>query len=204
MSANPNYQIFSIDLTNAGQMDIQALYTYLRMVSAKSGVNTALSALVNVLPRRTGGDAIPMQLNGLVEIPQQSDFVRVSWDAQPGITVKLFMSDEDSDKGIKVEAPPTTQIITSSFGNGFTYGKTAVGVAAVLVAPALATRQSVTISADKANTGVIYVGSDNALTAANGGAELAAGEVITIDRSTGDVWCIASVAAQNVRVIVES
>lgn len=203
MSANPNYQIFKIDLTTAGQMDIPAIYTYLRVVDAyatATGV-VSLDAKINVQPRRTGGDHIPMRLNGLVQLPRGSDFARITWAAQPGTTVELFMSDQDRGAGIDVEAPPTKQIVTSSIGTTLTCSAATVGVAAAQLVAANAARQSVTIVNN--SVGTVFIGQDATVTTANG-LPVTAGQSLVIDKTTAAIWAIGSGAGLNVRLMVEA
>ena len=78
------------------------------------------------------------------------------------------------------------------------YGETAVGVAALLLAAGNADRTSLTIQAKWNNAGIIYLGYTNAVTAANWGVCLSAGEAYTFDNYRGNVYGIASLAAQNI------
>lgn len=198
---NPNWQIFAIDLTIAGQQDIPALFSYFRLIDAVNGAGvTNLDAIVNVQPRRTGGDAIPMRLNSLVKLPGKTDFIRVSWPAQPGIIAKLFMSDQDNDSGIEVEAPPTKQLVTTSIGSVLVPAAVAVGAAAVQLAAASASRQSVTILNNSAND--IFIG-DVTVTVVNG-MRLVAGQALTIDKTTAAIFAIAAGAGNDVRVLTEA
>lgn len=200
MSANPNYQIFKIDLTTAGQQDIPAMFTYFRLIRAvgASGV-VSLDAIVYVQPRRTGGDEIPMQLNGLVQLPAGTDFVRVRWDAQPGVIVSLFMSDQDRNQGIDVEAPPTKQIVTTSIGSIITDSAVTVGLAAGLIVAA-SSRQSVLITNN--GTAKIFIGAGTVTLAS--GTPLDIGQSISIDKTTAAIYGISGTAGQDVRVLVEA
>ncbi len=203
MSANPNYQIFRPDLSAAGQMDIPAQFTYFRMVRAfnpTTGV-TDLDAIVFVQPRRSGGDEIPMQINGLVQLPAGTDFVRIRWDAQPGTTVWLFMSDQARDGGVDVEAPPTKQIVTTAIGSVVTVAAVTVGVVAVLVAAANGLRQKLNIQ----NLGAadIYIGPAG-VTTATGTKVFAGGGSYEIEGTTAALYAISASAGNDVRVLEEA
>ncbi len=78
------------------------------------------------------------------------------------------------------------------------YGEQAVGVAAVNVIPLNADRKGCVVQSKWDNAGHIYIGFGNAVTAANWAVHLSAGEAYTFDDYRGDVYAIASIAAQNV------
>lgn len=78
-------------------------------------------------------------------------------------------------------------------------GKISVGTTAVEVTFTTETR-SIVITADAANTGVLYVGKSNVTSAgANAMLPLEAGDVLTMDYDDSSVplYVVASVAAQN-------
>jgi len=83
---------------------------------------------------------------------------------------------------------------TTSIG----YGETAVGLAAVLLMAGNTNRKGCVIQAKWDNTGIIYLGFSNAVTGANWAVCLAAGEAYTWDNYRGNIYGIASVAAQNI------
>ena len=78
------------------------------------------------------------------------------------------------------------------------YGVQAVGVAAVNVLPADPARSGAIIQAASTNAGIIYLGFDNTVAAANCFIELAAGQAWSVDDWRGDVFAEASIAAQSV------
>lgn len=78
------------------------------------------------------------------------------------------------------------------------YGETAVGLAFVQIIAANAARCGCSIQAKNDNAGIIYVGFDNTVAANNWAINLAANEAFVWDDYRGDVYAIASVAAQNV------
>jgi len=84
------------------------------------------------------------------------------------------------------------------------WGEAAVGVAAVLLIAANASRKACWIHADIDNTGNIYLGFTNGVTTAAGGAlwfaVLAPGDGWGVDDYRGDIYGIATVAAQLVGV----
>jgi len=79
------------------------------------------------------------------------------------------------------------------------YGQTAVGLAAVQIFAANANRHGLIIQAPSTNgANFIYLGFTNAVVAANCFVQLAAGASWTCDDYRGDVYAIASLAAQAV------
>lgn len=78
------------------------------------------------------------------------------------------------------------------------YGETAVGLAAVQVIALNADRKGCVIQAKHDNAGVVYVGFDNTVGAANYAVCLEAGEAYTWDDYRGDIYAEASIAGQNV------
>ena len=78
-------------------------------------------------------------------------------------------------------------------------GKVSIGTTATIIAFAGLTK-SIIISADTANTGVLYIGKSNVTSAgANAVAFLEAGESLEIDYddATNGIYVVASIAAQN-------
>lgn len=79
-------------------------------------------------------------------------------------------------------------------------GEVTVGVAAGAILPANANRKACNICSDVGNTGNIYLGFDNTVTTAAGGAVwfhvLTPGASISIDDYRGSIWGISTVAAQ--------
>jgi hypothetical protein len=76
------------------------------------------------------------------------------------------------------------------------FAQTTVGVAAVQIFASAAGTVGGIIQADPANTGTIYLGFDNTVASNKCFAALAATEAWTFDDYRGDVYAIASVAAQ--------
>lgn len=78
--------------------------------------------------------------------------------------------------------------------------KVTVGTTQTLVSAWSSNKEFSWIQADKANTGIIYIGGDTTVATATGFGELAAGEVTSIPGSAA-VYCISGAAAQAVRVL---
>jgi len=77
------------------------------------------------------------------------------------------------------------------------YGTAAVGVAAVLVLAANAARKGFDLQAARGNAGFVYIGFDNTVTANNCTADLIASQAYSRDDYRGDLYAIASIAAQS-------
>lgn len=81
------------------------------------------------------------------------------------------------------------------------WNQAAVGVAQVQILAANADRKSFSIQAKSTNTGIVYVGCDNTVTAAKWWAELQPGQSCDGDDYRGPLHAIATVAAQSVGYI---
>ncbi len=88
-------------------------------------------------------------------------------------------------------------VVMESGGQNATYGAVSVGVAATLIFAADSTGTGWIIHNDAANT--VYLGTDNAVTTANG-LPVLAGEKVGWDNRTA-LWAISTVAAQSVRYL---
>jgi len=78
------------------------------------------------------------------------------------------------------------------------YGQVAIGLAFVLVLTANANRKDAIVQAKLGNAGIVYLGFDNTVAANNCFVELESGDAWSFDDYRGDVYAIASAAAQNV------
>lgn len=201
MALRPNYQLFSLNLNAAGNEDIPGLFSYVRVISAvDQNGNQALSALVNLQLARNSGDPIPMRINGAVKVPGGTEFLRLSWAAQPGLTVIVFASMQDGGDGVQVEAPPSQQLVSSAVGTTITGSQVAIGTSAVMIQSALSTRQRFTLR--NRGSATVYLGGPG-VTTANGFA-LDPGETITIDGTTCAIWAISSAANTPVHTLTEA
>lgn len=198
MALRPNYQVFPINLAIDGQQDIAGTFNYLRMVDAVDvNGNQALGALVTVKLARASGDAIPMRLNGLVR--GQTDFYRIIWAAQPGVTATFLVSEEDRGTGVEVEAPPTKQIIASGSGTSLTAARVNVtNVATVLDAGATTTQSRTVKNLDAAAT--LYIGGAGVTAAA--GYPLLPGESLTVSGENAPLYAIAAAAGPFVAAVL--
>lgn len=191
------YQLIPIDLTTAGSKTVNFECDRIHFVKALNAGVVDLDALINVkLSEDNTADLIPLSVNNGIEGFTQR-FV-VTWAAQSGTIAYLFCSNAQ----YRVTSPPTKQIVTSSIGS--TLAQAAVAVAdsaAVLLAAASGTRQSVTIQ--NLGTSEIFIG-NNAVVPADG-LKVAANGSFTLDKTTAALYAICDTGGTaDVRVLIES
>src|SRR5216683_816145 len=95
----PNYGIFPIDLTTAGQMDMPIIGTRVAMVTAISGPTYAFVAGTKIL---AGGTVAP---NTKISVDDAFEFVRFSWAAQNGVTAFMLVDDDRAGAGVFIDSP---------------------------------------------------------------------------------------------------
>lgn len=200
------YQIYRIPLTNAGTDKIPIEANYFKLLWAgtldanQRPAVKDLAAMVEVSLGRAVDDYIPMGIN--TEVTGKADFYNLRWNAQPGVWAFILISMVDvRGASIRVDAPPTSQIVTQAMGSTLAASAATVGVAASQVAGASGTRQKLTVKNNSASA-TIYLGANNAVTSASG-FPLGPGEGFTFEGSQGAVWAIASAAATDVRILTE-
>src|SRR5712692_9453991 len=115
----PNYGIFPIDLTTAGQMDMPIIGTRVAMVTAISGPTYAFVAgtkilaggtvapntIINVQIGKALGDPVPFSINTKISVDDAFEFVRFSWAAQNGVTAFMLVDDDRAGAGVFIDAP---------------------------------------------------------------------------------------------------
>jgi hypothetical protein len=117
----PNYGIYPINLTNAGQMDMTIEASKIVMVSALTTAGAfAPTALVTVQIGKALGDAIPVAPNGKISVEDAFEFVRFSWAAQPNIIATFLISDDRNGAGINVDAPVASLTVAGAITDNVT------------------------------------------------------------------------------------
>ncbi|HEY1503722.1 MAG TPA: hypothetical protein VGF92_05445 [Stellaceae bacterium] len=119
----PNYQIYYLPLTNAGQMDVPAIGTRVAMLGCFTGATvifsggaqqlaggTPTAGTVNVQVGKTLGDGIPFAPGNKLRVDNKFDFLRFSWSAQAGVIAIMAVSDDAEGNGIEFDAPPAVAL----------------------------------------------------------------------------------------------
>jgi len=204
--SNTEYQIYRMPLSSAGSDTINVQANYFKLLWAGT-IDSAgkpqvmdLACVVEVSIGTRDDDYLPMSINTLVE--GESTRYRLRWNAQPGKWAFFLISAIDPrGAGIKVDAPPTQQLVTSSMGSALAVSRVSVGTSAAQIAAASTTRQKLTIKNTHA-TATLYVGAGNTVTTANG-FPVGPGEGFTFEGTTAEVWGISDTAATGVAVLAE-
>lgn len=198
---NPQYSTQVLDLRVAGQFLISQEIGYIHLLRFMDGPDprTAQALLVGYVGLSFGNAdnmQLPLDYNTKIAIPERAPLTRLSWPAQADTYAYLAYSPEVSV--FQMDAPPARQLVTSSGGTMMVQGAVTVGVVAAQIRPANALRFSSMIKNNSA--GIIYLGADNAVTTANG-FPLGAGDAITIDDTTAEIWGIGSGAGLDCRYL---
>lgn len=191
------YSVTTIDLTTAGEQEIQQEGDYFCFVTALDGAGAQqLSATIEVAVGRSIDDYVPMTINNIIR--GYASRYRIKWSAQAGIKAYLYVA--RGPEPLEITSPPARQLVTSAIAAGFTHNTVSVGVAATLIVAASGTRQSLILQ----NLGAadVYIGG-SAVTTANG-LKLASGASLTIDGTTAAVYGISGTAGQDVRYLQEA
>lgn len=203
--ANAGYQIYRVSLDKAGTDFIPQEANYFKLLWAgtldanQRPAITNLAAMVEVSIGTAIDDYLPMGINTLVE--GKSDRYKLRWAAQPGIWAFFLISMVDPrTASIKVDAPPTSQIVTQAMGA--TVAASAVNIStAALLAASSTTRQKLTVKNTSA-TATLYVGASAGVTSANG-FPLGPGEGYTFEGTQAAIYAVASSGTIDVRLLAE-
>lgn len=207
MSRAPEYQIYWVDLSNAGTHEVVGAYSIFRMVWAGTrdfSINPPiasqlrLDAQVEVLFGAREDDYVPFTVNGVAR--GEVGRYRLRWQSQPGVWAAFLVTNNEALAGLLIEAPPARQIVTQTAGVSLQASKVAVGVSAVVAASARATRQKLTIKNNSSST--VYLGSDASVTTASG-FPLDPGEGFTFEGTSAAVYAIAGAAGLDIRILEE-
>ncbi len=157
---------------------------------------TSATALFDIKP----DDQNPVELaNGLgvrYELTEAFDTLRIVNRSTPQ-TVELYIGNGDVvDNRLSASGTLSTRTLAAQSAN---YGSVSVGVAATLVLAANTGRSNILLQ--NLGTGVIYVGTDNAVTVANG-IEVQVGGAITLATDEA-IYAISTIAATDVRYLEE-
>jgi len=144
--AKPNYVLFPIDLTLAGEKIIRYAGQRFAFVRAEQGSSLALSAKIEISLGDGADDFIPASVNTKIWADTLS--YKLRWEAQAGVTAYILISRAREGDGVDIDAPPSSQIVVSAAsGNLATVADNSIAAGAQeqLVA-ADATRREVIIS----------------------------------------------------------
>lgn len=142
-----------------------------------------------------------------IEMPKDEVFTHVMFynPTASAMTVRVAFSEgRIYDNRVVLSGTLPVELLGDTAPEDDTYAagfdEVAVGLAAVNVLPANTERKGGSIQAKSTNAGLIYLGFTNAVTTAMWFVELQAGQPFSIDNYRGDIYAIASLAAQAVGV----
>lgn len=194
----PIFSLVPIDLSQAGTKDFNEACSVVIFVRAEDAAGAlALDAKVGVQLGDIASAAVPAGVNAFFKLARPTSLVRFTWDAQPGVTAYFIVAADDA---LMVHAPPARQLVTQAMGAALSVNAYSVGVGAIQVAAASATRQKVTVRNNSA-AATVYVGPDSVTSAT--GFPLGPGEAYTFEGTTADVYALSSAVSTDVRVVVE-
>jgi hypothetical protein len=199
------YQIYRVPLTNAGTDKIPIEANYFKLLWAgtldanQRPAVKDLAAQVEVSLGRAVDDYIPMGIN--TEVTGKADYYNLRWNAQPGVWAFFLISMVDvRGASIRVDAPPTSQIVTQAMGATLAASAVAISTAA-LIADASATRQKLTVK-NTSSSATLYLGASAGVTAGDG-FPLGPGEGFTMEGTQAALYGVASAGTIDVRVLAE-
>lgn len=190
------YSNEAILLTNAGERIIGQEGDFLLFQNALSGGAVDLDAVIEVRPESDQDDSyIRMVINNSIE--GHAKRWQVKWDAQAGVTAYIFISNQAE---MRVSAPPSKQLVTSSIGTILTDAVISVTNSATLIKAATSGRQSISIQ----NLGAADMFIGNASVTTSTGLKVANGETYVIDKTTAAIYGITASGTADVRYLEET
>ncbi len=198
---SPEAVLMPLDLTVAGETDIDQFAGVLRFVNCED-TNGALNLTGKVSVRlgQTERTLMVLRLSQAILMGRASRRIRLSWEAQAGLTATFMISPGVQE--FDMDATPPAQLVTGDLGTAITAVNVAVGTSEVLAIAANANRKSVIIKALSTNTGIVYLGPTGLAT--SDGMELVAGASFSTQHDGAAYYAIASAAGQAVRVLEAS
>ena len=206
MSANkPNYSRFDFNLSTAMNgpryEDLPIVGTRLVMIDARdANGNQALGAQVWVQIGKALGDALPMSINTEIVCDGGFEFVRFGWVAQAGLTATFLASDDRQGTGVRMQAPPTKQLVSTGSGTSMAASRVTVAAVATLIDPGSTTTQTRQIK-NLATLATVYI--DDATVTVATGYPIAPGESINLSGSNAPIYGIVAAGTAPVALIVE-
>ncbi len=189
---------WTIPLTVAGEQTVDLEGNFIYGIEATDGV-----ANVNVQFSRKESDIDQHNIVKALGYIHPFDKLHFSWDAQAGKTITLLIGNLAPEllniidnRSTIVTTTLLTEILAQLSGTvaAGNYGTVQVAAAATQIRPALATRKSLIIQNLLGNTGNLYLGYDNAVTATNCFICLAPGQAWATDDYLGAVFGLQTVA----------
>jgi hypothetical protein len=203
ISADPVYSCNTIPLDSAGSLTWQGFMGLIHLVgfvNEADGSENLTGIVTAQLGFNTNADPLPMRTNSKIASAQPISNVVISWAAQPGIAMKLFITHDP--RTLHVDTPPERQLVSSSVGTTLTTSQVTVNTGAgQQLAAASATRQSVTVRSLLTNTDRVYIGASS-VTSGNG-LPLEPGESVTIDHTSAAIYATALANGQALAVMTE-
>lgn len=193
---NANYDVFRVNLTQAGSQTIERAFNFLRVIGYEDAAgNEILTGKMLLVFGRSDAEAIPVRVNA--GIKGNGDVATLTWAAQPGVFAIVCTSQGD----LTLDTPPSRSLVTSAAGNALRTVATTVNTAATIVSN-VANRQSVVLRNDGA-TDCFIGGSTVTATGSTKGILLAAGATSTLDKQTAAIYAICASGSTSVIALEE-
>lgn len=193
---NANYEVFRIDLSNAGTQWVERAFNFLRVVGYEDASgNEVLTGKMFVVFGRSDIEAIPVRVNA--GLKGNGDVARLFWTAQPGVYAIVVASQGD----LTLDTPPSRSLVTAAAGTALRSALTTVNTSAAIVSN-VANRLSVILQND-GGTDCFIGGATVTSAGATRGIRLAAGATITIDSTTAAIYAICAAGSTSVVALEE-
>lgn len=192
------YRFYRVTLTPGQILNIASYARFITILSNTISTNVKMSI---------NGDSFEELPSGLsVELPPEENFEFLNIQnthATDNMTIEFSLSaGRIMDNRLVISGSTFTDILNELKGDSTpeNWGAdVSVGNAATVELLNVNTsRKSALIQSDITNTGIIYIGFDNSVSATKKICALLPGGVYSVDDYQGDLWAIASVAAQKV------
>lgn len=193
---NANYEVFRIDLSTAGTQWIERAFNFLRVVGYEDASGAEiLTGKMSIVFGRSDAEAIPVRVNA--GLKGNGDVARLTWAAQAGVYAIVVASQGD----LTIDTPPSRSLVSTAGGTSIRTVATTATTTATIVSN-VAGRISVILRND-GSTDCFVGGSTVTATGTNKGMLLAAGETMTLDKSTAAVYAICASGSTSIVALEE-
>lgn len=202
---SPAYNVDVIDMSNpAGQTPQGYAYNLEHGFIQVTFRDANRAPLSNVTCEVSFGqgqnDRIPLDYNGRIFLGERASRVaKFFFENTAGAFIYVVTS--PNPNMLNIDVPNPLQSFTQNIGTTATNSAVSIGTTAALISAA--NSQIISRIVQNAHaTNVLYIGNSSSVTSANG-LKIPAGSQLTLDKSYGDIYGIASGAATDVRLLVE-
>lgn len=193
------YQVFRIALASAGSQPFIQQVGLVHVVEFQdANGEPVLDGMIECAIGEGASQYLPLRYNSKVALPETVSRVNFRWAAQADTYAIVLFSPEP--RKLTADTPPTRQLVTTSVGGTIAVAEVTCDTTADLLAAADSSRFSVILR----NIGAVdcYLGPSGVTTST--GMLLAAGETITLDKSTAAVYGITAAGTATLRKLTET